>query len=337
MRFAPLLATLCLASSAFASDPTLTLSTHLHSRYALEKTEGVDDVAHEFRIRRARLATIVEVDGLLEAELDFDLSDTPALKDAALELHAARWLRVKAGQFKKPFSRLSLTGPTRLALISRGHGNELISGDLSYGGRDLGVMASGRISRFRYAIGVFNGAGTLDEFDTGKDVAARFEVRLGKPARIGVSGSMKYRNAKALTTPPVEAVFGAGIDGQFRAGPVRILTEVLWAQNRTTLQDDNDLLAAVLFGYVRLKPTAALELQPIVKVEVIDPDLSASGKPDLAFLGGINLVLHKSVRVMVQGEMVLPGEESSLTEHFSLTVQLAFDDKLAVGLANTSK
>ena len=319
---------MCLSTSAAADpepdatpdrDPQLTLGTRVYPRFRIRDRGQPDQVPHEFSMRRASLRAEWRPLSWLEAEADFDIANTPPIKDAEVRVEIDRWLRLHAGQFKKPFSRLRLTGPGRLPLISRGHGNSLIAEDLAYGDRDLGIMASGRLAWFRYAAGVFNGNGTAKEIDAGKDAAARIEIRPHRSIHLGASGSMKYRNPPGVTELPQKDVWAAGADARLRLGPARLVVEGLWAQERT-LSMQRDKFALIGFFYLRLPP-----LEPIMKVEHVDFDLHGSGVHSTAMLLGMNVHVHDTLRVMVQGEQVLATAESLLAEERSVIFQLAFD------------
>ncbi len=319
-----------LVGSAVADRPNLRFSTHVHSRYTVEQKGEDADWEHEFSMRRARLAALFRANRFIRAELDVEFADTspPGIRDAALELKANRWLRITGGRFKKPFSRLSLRGPTTLPLISRGTGNGIVSGDLGFGGRDIGLMLSGRAGVLRWAVGVFNGTGTFEDVDTGKDVTARLDFKLGSGARIGMSGSMQHDNPERIT-PVQEITFAAGLDTRIRFANVELIGEALWAQERTVALE-RDWVTGILFGTMTFE--ACVSVQPIVKLEVIDPDVGNSDRPDFAVLAGANLLLFDSVRIMLQGEMLFPGADSPQEEETTITVQLAFDDKVDVPL-----
>lgn len=86
---------------------------------------------------------------------------TVALKDAYLEYALTGQARVRAGQFKRPFSRQQLTSDGRLELVDRA------ITDAGFGaGRDIGLMLHNGFSRsptFEYAAGVFNGTGNVPD------------------------------------------------------------------------------------------------------------------------------------------------------------------------------
>ena len=123
-----------------------------------------------------------------------------------LDLYAewARWkeLRVRAGQFQRPFSFESTIHPISQGFFDladvvkqlTGFGDR--AGERSSAGRDIGVQVQGDVlpdSRGRallhYAVGVFNGEGiNSKDRNNRKDVAASIWVMPVEGLRLGVSG-----------------------------------------------------------------------------------------------------------------------------------------------------
>ncbi len=306
------------------------IGLHVHARYTIRDEDGAD-LEHEFGLRRARVAALYRADKLLEAEVDFDVSDSPSLKDAFLELRAAKWFRVRGGQFRKPFGRIALMGPSSLELISRGHVDDLLVRGLGFGGRDRGVMISGKASALRYSLGAFNGTGTLDEIDSGKDAAARIEVEIADPVRVGASGSMKYRNPRGLTQLPQKAVGAAGIDFALDLGVLDVVAEGVWAQERT-LAVERDSVGVVAFAVGHIAPLERVGLYPVIAGEMIHPDLDLDTGTIWVVRGGPTVRVHETVRIMLQAEGVFAPVGTLVGAERSVTLQLAFDEKLKLAL-----
>lgn len=111
-----------------------------------------------FLVRRARL--VLEGTALLptlgfKLQLGLDRAE-PALRDAYVEYALAPGvLHLRAGKYKRPFSRQQIASGTELAFVERSFTNALYEA-----GRDVGVMASNdyeRAPRLEWALGVFNG------------------------------------------------------------------------------------------------------------------------------------------------------------------------------------
>jgi phosphate-selective porin OprO/OprP len=124
----------------------------------------------------------LQVEGTLFKRLEFEISrefgdaDEPE-RDAFANLRLNRRFEVRAGQFKMPFGRDALTGGANLDFVSR----SLVGRQLAPG-RDLGVMAHGRLAgrAFTYQAGIFRGDGdnarTSQTRGGSRAVAGRFIV-----------------------------------------------------------------------------------------------------------------------------------------------------------------
>ncbi|MCB9641600.1 MAG: hypothetical protein H6728_00785 [Myxococcales bacterium] len=126
-------------------------------------------------IRRARLnfhgtAFTKALRYRIQVSFDRGLS---GLKDLYLDYTFVEpWLRVRVGQFKRPFSRQFLTSGRRLELVGRS-----ILHDFFWIDRDIGAMLHGRGRYFDWSIGVFNG--------TTSDTRFLCEVEIANPQSSG--------------------------------------------------------------------------------------------------------------------------------------------------------
>lgn len=122
-----------------------------------EAEDAVDKIS--FGIARARL--LAEGHFLTKAltykfQADFGQAKV-ALKDFYWNYAFSEGVQLRAGQWKKPFSRQQITSSTRLALVDRA------STDKAFGaGRDLGLLLHNdyeAVGGLEWAVGVFNGNG----------------------------------------------------------------------------------------------------------------------------------------------------------------------------------
>jgi hypothetical protein len=171
----------------------------------------------------------------------------PRLLDAYVDMEHGPALRVRAGRFKTPFSRLWTTSTTSLELPDRG-----IVVDEFAAGRALGAMASGRpIPELRYDLGVF-GAETA----TGRIapmIVARFDLTAygsvaddqtpslseGHPSGLSIALNGYYRAGTDGAAPSVTG----GLDAQLAEGPFTALTELF-------VREDLVAQGALAFGAV---------------------------------------------------------------------------------------
>jgi len=299
--------------------PGLRLGGRLHGGLLLDDAYP----HHGFWIKRARLAVDLEPASWVRAELDYDLAELE-LKDAAVRLRVARWLRLKVGRFKKPFSRIELIGPGRLPVWRRGVVNSVIVEDFGFGDRDVGLAVRGRVQDFRYAVGVFNGnPTTLRDNDTGKDISARFTYRPHEVLRLGVSGGFKYVN-QGCTAPELNRrdSWGAGVDARFRLDPVDWVVEGLWGMK----EGGPRAAGFASITTFRIPLGDGIEIHPVFKAELLAYGLRAEDNLAWSLLVGANVHIGDYVRVMVQGEAVWAQANVGVVEEERLlVVQLAFD------------
>jgi hypothetical protein len=151
------------------------------------------------------------------------------------DVHPA--LRIHIGQFKKPFSRLKMMSSFDLYLPVRGLLNRYAvtrqcswtpkQSDVvgqhevrrachgGYGGRDVGVMVSGRfkkLARLQYYLGVFSGPGIVEgREESHKDLVGRIQFRLFKGLRLAVNATHKLYHPGP--DDPADLQFSANLFG----------------------------------------------------------------------------------------------------------------------------
>jgi hypothetical protein len=133
---------------------------------------GPADIA--FSIPRARLKLkghVATKDLKYVLQLDFGKGKA-GLKDALMDYTVCKgWLSIRAGQFKRPFSRQQINSSGSLTFVDRAMTDKDFDA-----GRDIGVSLHngyGKNNDFEYHLGLFNGAGGVDQF------TPRLVARLG--------------------------------------------------------------------------------------------------------------------------------------------------------------
>ncbi|MGB0592184.1 MAG: porin [Myxococcota bacterium] len=193
---------------------TTKINGRVQVRHDIEVPDG-GDIASEFSIPRARLkmggkAFVKELGYKLQLDFGkgfFGLKDFYV--DYAID---SEWLSIRAGQFKRPFSRQQLNSSSKLSLVDRA------ITDKAFGaGRDIGLMLHngfGKKNAVEYAVGLFNGTGDKGRFSGSAD------------AEGGVSG--KFSNLPGQFNPML--VMRAGYnyggmkrysEGDFEGGDLR--------------------------------------------------------------------------------------------------------------------
>jgi hypothetical protein len=317
------------------------------------------DPSNSFAIDLARIDVTFDPGKRFDAKLQIDLQDLfsdnkkrAGIRDAWVRIKALKQLKVKVGQFKRPFSRLELRSRGALETIDRGLHNEWIIEELGYGDRDVGLQLEGRFGKrkkfhVKYAAGVFNGSGkNAPEVDPNgaKDVAARVELGFPVGLSLGLNGSFKFMDQWEYVELP-DFGWMTGADARFRWKGLRIYAEGLFGLNHNpclyslypdvceVLPESSDIpYSWSVMGMVSYKFEIwdgwDLDLQPVVKAEMLVPDDSVADGRIVSVSPGINLFIQDWVRVMVHGEFIRPGAGVSdvmwLSENRFMT-QVAFD------------
>lgn len=130
------------------------------------------------------------------------LGDSPRLVDAFVEWQKYSAFKIKAGQFKRPFTFENPMHPIDQGFISYAQGVTKLSGfsdrsgEHSSNGRDIGVQIQGDLfhtssgrSLLHYQVGIFNGQGiNTKDVDNQKDVIGGFWVMPVSGLRLGAFG-----------------------------------------------------------------------------------------------------------------------------------------------------
>jgi hypothetical protein len=301
------------------------ISARVQTRYTFEALDGATDES-AFSIPRARLTlsgnTLTK---RLAYKFQMDLGKgSVALKDFYVDLEVKKWLRLRAGQWKRPFSRQQITSSGRQELVDRA------ITDKAFGaGRDIGIAVHNNIEKspgVEYAVGLFNGTGDKASFSgdvlinpmlgegevtSGKfsNVPVRFHPAL--VARVGYNhGKIKGYSEADLEGGPLRfSVAASGIadfdadggdDGELRA-EVDAITKVSGfsasgAAYLATEQDGDgfaDQATAAIGGHVQVGYMVTSWLQPVARYALVAPDGPSNNTQEVG--GGLSLYLfgHK--------------------------------------------
>jgi hypothetical protein len=295
----------------------LTATGRIHTQYNTTSVPG--ELATQFIVRRARFVAEVKVNDVVDGKVEPDFGEGKIdLKDAYVRFNLAPALRLKFGQFKRPFDIFQLHSSTETLIIERagdirgvstcaGPGGlctfSRFSERLKYADRDVGVMvdgtsASGKVS---YAVSMTNGAGrnTGDENGT-KSYSGRVELQ--PTGRIRLGGHLGIHDYVNDVTTDDDYAVAAGADievGDFDAG-VHLHAGVLAGQNWQNLDATGDpsTFATAQIALAYKQPLANSEvveaIQPLGRVSWGDPD--SDGADDAGWLFTPGLVLFVSGR-----------------------------------------
>ena len=237
----------CIAGAAILSPLSAQDNTPWHfrgliqPRYEADLSEIAPGSVREnfFRVRRARASAKAQISQGLWANVQVEMApEQVALLDAYFErrlgLEASGW-RIRAGQFKKPYSLAELSSSSNLRMIDRPDISAFLASSL-YSARDIGVLLSGKVGGKETPVavqaGVFNGNGgsSSEDDDGGKWIGGRAEIAVAEALTIGanaVSNSfgigggvqrLETFGADVLLTPGMTTVVAEYNEGQ--RGPV---------------------------------------------------------------------------------------------------------------------
>ena len=300
-------------------------------------------IENRFRVRRARFKLTWRPEKWLTAVLqvgDFNERDfgISLLRDAYLHISPSRYIEVRVGQFKKPFSRIELRSPGKLRVFKRGPGNDLLAEELRYGDRDLGIQLSGRIvpaMKLDYIIGVFNGSGpNISEKGNSKDINARVKATVSRFFELGINGAFKFFDDEEERGSTGWAV---GADAVLKAAGFRTHLEGIIGtdhafKSREIQVTDNapgifDVLAILSYKHTVSGSEPAIAVEPVFKFELLDPNTKVTADQVLVYSPGLNLYLGKYLRLMIHGELTRPSKNSAkrFPQDELLAFQLCFD------------
>jgi hypothetical protein len=330
-RPASILALLCLLSlpayaqetekPAEAKKDELRLRGRGIFRYQVRAHEKFDGWSDEIELDRARFDARWQPSRRLRLLLEIELTQGVEIRDVFVRYDFHRGFRLKAGNFKKPFSLLRMTSRWDLLIPRRGLIDQHVVGRSmfgAYGARDAGLMAYGRFGkrkgvRVRYFVGVFDGWRLTDAFfrdpddpnqdnTSHRDYVARLQAGLFDKVFLGVS--YNHKRARMILAP------GEEMDRTFNAVSGDILLnlsgfglhlEGIYGSNPNAASG-HYLLGGHGTASYRLKLSDALFLTPAFMIEFLDPDDQVEEKHALRLAGALNLDIGKHTRVILAAE-----------------------------------
>ena len=329
------------------------VKARIHTRWEMEHQpdlSGDDETTNEFIIRRTRFKLEWEPEPWLLAKIQVggfhrvgSSNLQSLLRDAYLHFSPFKYLEIRAGLFKKGFGRLALQSSGKLRVVERGEGNDLILDELRYGGRDIGLQLSGRIVpsvKLDYTLGVFNGTNVTNgdnrEFGDEKDIVARLKISPIKYLGVGASGSFKFFSD---VENQEKSAWAAGADAVMKLAGFRLHLEGIFAQNHLTTrnsvaeEDLPDKMPLIISGVGilsychKFNGTFKLAVEPLFKMEVLDPDSKIVDDEVFTYSPGFNTYLGKYLRLMLHGEFRRPLRNSreAYPKQEKLIIQLCFD------------
>jgi hypothetical protein len=258
--------------------------------------------------KRIELELSAELADAYDAEVVTTANKPPYLRDAFLNLRLRRAFQVTLGHFKRPMSALEHRNAGELQVRGRGLTNDLVIEDNAWGGRGLGMQLWGKIKsiRSRWAVGVFDPAWAAQASTRAKgaDVLARYSIEPIEGLTLGVNGGLK-----TLDTPPFdeyETFYAAGGDVELEFGGLNFLADFLYAQLPQPVSGLNAQSSSGVVGLLSYDIPIGQEfaLQPVALGEYADASTAHENSETLRTVIGLNLLVHETLRIMPQAEIV---------------------------------
>lgn len=306
-----------------------------------EPGETAARIRQPFFLKQARIKLKVRLSKMFLLSMSANLNSEPPIRSAYLNVRLDRSLQFRFGRFKRPVSRLELTGIADLPIINRGLTNDELIENAGWGDRALGTMVHGKFKspKVRYWIAVMNAAPSvgkkLVERLSGVDVLARLQWAPVSGLSLGLNGGHKFLETR-IGGPRLH-MNAVGADVLIRAGGLRILVETLLAQNPDSpavegeTNEDRTPWAQSATALVRYdwQASGAITVQPVVHIEWLDTDADYGEDESVRAVAGINILWNESLRLMPFVEVVRPvGTVSARSqlpyETYACALSLAF-------------
>ncbi|RJP17504.1 MAG: hypothetical protein C4520_16185 [Candidatus Abyssobacteria bacterium SURF_5] len=192
----------------------------------------------EFSLERARLETDATVFDYYTLRVTVEFADSPKLKDGYIDVHYFPEARLRAGQFKVPFSWEALQSHKYLDFADLS-----LAVNNMRGSRDIGAMVHGVLfdDLISYQLAVLNGSGeNRGDNNSSKDIAARvallpfveFDNELTSSMLLGASGTYGDQNTD-LSDTAFRTIAGTEFvqflpDSFLKGTRTRLGTEFIW-------------------------------------------------------------------------------------------------------------
>lgn len=280
-------------------------------------------------LRQARVGVDARYLDILRARIvvDFaDLLDKPkagrVLRDAWANVQIHPAFQIRAGNFKRPYSRLELRGFGSIPFIGRGLFNGLAVEDLGWGDRAIGMAVWGDIEparpgldRLRWSLSVSNNA--LSGAPNGFDVHARLTYDPTAWLSFGANGAYKSIQDPLADEAACRAtwsrgpacrrsVYAAGGDLALDIEGVYASVEVNLAQDWLNAEGSPWMLGTLGYASYEIPIDERTRLQPVVFGEYVDANLSYAESEAIRVGTSFNILWTKHLRIIPQLEMVKP-------------------------------
>jgi hypothetical protein len=327
----------------------ITITGRVQTMWFTSSIKG--DPNNEFIVRRARLALKIKANDWLSGMVEPDFAPVDGkvdLKDAYVKMSPNDNIDFIVGQTKRRFDLFELTSSTQILVIERdGRIGRRKFPTLSaftetagYSDRDVGLFVLTRTDKERFVFegAVTNGAGSNKQTTIG---AKAFQGRItgrpmqGRDLALNAGVSVKPQrtvNAVNDTSTAYNAAFEGSLEyGNFNRGP-HVQAGVVVGDNPFTYSAaTDDFKSATSFQVIGSfkKPVQNnrwLEAwEPVLRVDVSDPNTDVADDGGVLFTPGINLFVVNRSRLSANIDIFTPQASGADTEYsFKATSWLYF-------------
>jgi hypothetical protein len=271
----------------------------------------------------ARYRDVLRIRAAIELS---DLLDKPepgmVLRNAYANIRIRPGFQIRAGHFKRPYSRLELRGFSSIPFIGRGLFNRIAVEDLGWGDRALGVslwgdieLAQPGLERLRWYVSVTNQV--VSGAPHGFDAHARLVYDPTHWLSFGVNAAYKSVQDPLADETTCRStwkrgpecrlgVFAAGSDVAFDIEGLYASVEVNLAQDWLYVDESPWMLGALGYTSYDIEVGEQTRLQPVIFGEFVDSNMSYAESEAVRAGAGFNILWTKYLRVMPQIEFVQP-------------------------------
>jgi hypothetical protein len=254
--------------------------------------------------KQVRLNLSVDLADAIDPALSgTDLKSPPYLRNAFINVRVVPELQFKVGRFKRPFSRLELTGAEDLPVRGRGLHSQLAGGEGQWGDRALGLSVHGRIKpiKLRWELAAMDPAWAPDVRREGVDAFARLTYDPLKWLSLGMAGGYKR---VALTERTISVKAGT-VDIEVIHDRLYALATAQLAQLPFETGTPSSFAFIGMASY-DIPITTEFALQPAGFFEYADAHGEYLQTEAIRIVAGLNGVFFDQLRVMPQVELVNP-------------------------------
>jgi hypothetical protein len=280
-------------------------------------------------LRQARVGIDARYRDVLRIRTTLELSDLlekpkpgMVLRNAWANVRIHEAFQIRAGHFKRPYSRLELRGFSSIPFLGRGLFNQIAVEDLGWGDRALGIMLWGDLEpahpgldRLRWQLSVTNNA--VSGSPHGFDAHARLTYDPTDWLSIGANGAFKSVQDPLADEDVCRStwkrgsecrldVFAVGGDVAFDIEGLYASVEVNLAQDWLYVDASAWMLGALGYASYDIEVGKRTRLQPVVFGEFVDSNMSYGESEAVRAGAGFNILFTKHLRIMPQGEFVQP-------------------------------